>query len=270
MTRRESDAVTGGHGDAENSSRSPHLPVSPSPRLRVLLVDDHRLFLEGLRNLLTSEGIEVVGLAHDGLEALAAARRLQPDVILMDIQMPRCDGVAATRLIKAEMPACKIVMLTMSENEQDLFEAVKSGASGYLLKRLDAEEFFAYLAELQTGHPPFSPGLAEKILKEFAHQGIRPEDGPSPASAAAAPVEDSPGDEAQEGSLSGRQVQILTLVARGQTYRQVADTIGIAERTVKYHMAEILDRLHLDNRAQVIAYAARMGLTGRGGDAVME
>jgi len=156
-------------------------------------------------------------------------------------------------------------MLTMSENEQDLFEAVKSGACGYLLKRLDAEEFFAYLAELQAGHPPFSPGLAEKILAEFAHQGVRPEDWAPPASAATAQVEGSPGREAQEGPLSPRQTQILTLVAQGQTYRQVADTIGIAERTVKYHMAEILDRLHLDNRAQVIAYAARMGLTERHG-----
>jgi two-component system NarL family response regulator len=234
--------------------------------MRVLLVDDHRLFLEGLRNLLTSEGLEVVGVAYDGLEAFTAARRLQPDVILMDIQMPRCDGVAATRLIKAEMPACKIVMLTMSENEQDLFEAVKSGASGYLLKRLDADEFFAYLSELQAGHPPFSPGLAEKILREFAHQGARPENRPPLESPVPTQARGLPGSEAREGGLSDRQVQILTLVAQGQTYRQVADTIGIAERTVKYHMAEILERLHLDNRAQVIAYTARMGMTGRTND----
>lgn len=231
--------------------------------MRVLLVDDHRLFLEGLRNLLISEGIEVVGLVYDGLEALAAARHLQPDVILMDIQMPRCDGVAATRLIKAEMPACKIVMLTMSENEQDLFEAVKSGASGYLLKRLDAEDFFTYLAELQAGHPPFSPGLAEKILQEFSHPSHRSENGPSTV---ATPADGVHAEAGQEASLSPRQTQILTLVAQGQTYRQVAETIGIAERTVKYHMAEILERLHLDNRAQVIAYAAHMGLTERRGD----
>jgi DNA-binding NarL/FixJ family response regulator len=238
---------------------SDSLRVPASPRLRVLLVDDHRLFLEGLRNLLTAEGIEVVGQAYDGLEALAAARHLRPDVILMDIQMPRCDGVAATRLIKAEMPACKIVMLTMSENEQDLFEAVKSGASGYLLKRLDAEEFFAYLAELQADHPPFSPGLAEKILQEFSHPSPRTETRlPQDATQA----DDSHAEAGQEGALSSRQMQILTLVAQGQTYHQVADTVGIAERTVKYHMSEILDRLHLDNRAQVIAYAARMGMAG--------
>ncbi len=228
--------------------------------MRVLLVDDHRLFLEGLRNLLTSEGIEVIGQAHDGLEALAAARRLRPDVILMDIHMPRCNGLCATRLIKAEMPECNIVILTMSEEEQELFEAVKSGASGYLLKRLDAEEFFTYLAELQAGHPPFSPGLAEKILQEFAHASLRREVSSPPS---ATPGYDLPTEDGEEASLSPRQMQILTLVSQGQTYRQVAQTIGIAERTVKYHMTEILARLHLDNRAQVIAYATRLGLTSK-------
>jgi DNA-binding NarL/FixJ family response regulator len=229
--------------------------TAPAQAPRLLLVDDHPLFLEGLRNLLISEGLQVVGLAHDGLEALAQARHLHPDVILMDIQMPRCDGVAATRLIKAELPDCKIVMLTMSEDDQDLFEAVKSGASGYLLKRLDAAEFFAYLAELQAGHPPFSPGLAEKILKEFSQQAAHPAAQPAPAGAILPLTE-----EIQEAEPSSRQMQILTLVAQGKTYRQVAGTIGISERTVKYHMAAILERLHLQNRAQVIAYAARMRL----------
>jgi two-component system NarL family response regulator len=164
--------------------------------------------------------------------------------------------VAATRLIKAELPEIKIVMLTMSEDERDLFEAVKSGASGYLLKRLDAAEFFSYLAELQAGHPPFSPGLAEKILKEFSSQTLRPEIPPDSAQSDGAQEKGG-----QVSELSSRQLQILTLVAQGQTYRQVAETIGLAERTVKYHMAEILERLHLQNRAQVIAYAARKGLT---------
>ncbi|MFU8826463.1 MAG: response regulator transcription factor [Brevefilum sp.] len=218
--------------------------------LRVMLVDDHNLFLEGLRNLLVSEGVPVVGMAHDGYAALKLARQVKPDVILMDIHMPRCDGVAATRLIKAELPEIKIVMLTMSEDEGDLFEAVRSGASGYLVKSLDADDFFAYLKELQTGHPPFSPGLAEKILRAFSGQ----------------PSRMKPGDEESSGcpeakELSPRQMQILTLVAQGQTYREIAATLSIAERTVKYHMGEILDCLHLQNRAQVIAYAARMGLT---------
>jgi len=236
------------------------MPDTPLPPLRVLLVDDHPLFLEGLRNLLLSEGIEVMGMAHDGLEALAQARRLHPDVILMDINMPGCDGVCATRLIKAEMPECKIVMLTVSEDDQDLFEAVKSGASGYLIKRLEAAEFFRYLAELQAGHPPFSPGLAEKILQEFTHQEVKPEAQPAPPDPVTAQADQARADESQDAALSPRQLQILALVAQGQTYHQVAGTIGIAERTVKYHMAETLERLHLHNRAQVMAYAARMGL----------
>jgi two-component system NarL family response regulator len=238
-----------------------------SPRhdlpLRVLLVDDHSLFLEGLRNLLVTEGIQVVGLAKDGLEALAQARHLRPDVILMDIQMPRCDGVCATRLIKAELPECKVVILTISEDEQDLFEAVKSGASGYLLKRVDATDFFVYLNELQAGHPPFSPGLAEMILKEFSHQAVKPETKTIQSDPIAVQSDQARANESQGTPLSPRQSQILTLVAQGQTYSQVAVTIGIAERTVKYHMAEILDRLHLQNRAQVIAFAAQSGLVPR-------
>lgn len=224
-------------------------------KLRVMLVDDHNLFLEGLENLLNSEGIQVIGVAQDGLEALAKARQLKPDVILMDIHMPRCDGVSATRLIKAEMEDTKIVMLTMSEDEADLFEAVRSGASGYLLKNLDAEEFFDYLNDLQEGHPPFSPGLAEKILKAFSTQATKPvrkvinenltENAPKIAG---------------DVRLSPRQTQVLTLVAQGQTYREVAATLSISERTVKYHMGEILNCLHLQNRAEVIAYAVRMGL----------
>ncbi len=227
--------------------------------MRVLLVDDHPLFLEGLRNLLESEGIEVAGLANDGLEALSEARRLHPDVILMDIQMPRCDGVAATRLIKAEMPEIKIVMLTMSEEEDDLFEAVKSGASGYLLKRLDAERLFEFLADLNSGQPPFSPGLAAKVLEEFAHMAAQLPPRP-PENAPAVPADIAGGT-----ALSARQRQILTLVAQGQTYKQVAQTIGIGERTVKYHMAEILEHLHLRNRADVIAYAAQARLVPRTG-----
>ncbi|MFO7917071.1 MAG: response regulator transcription factor [Anaerolineae bacterium] len=238
---------------------------APRQPLRVLLVDDHALFLEGLRNLLTTEGIQVVGVAHDGLQALTQARRLQPDVILMDIQMPRCDGLAATRLIKAEMPACRIVMLTMSEDEEDLFEAVKSGASGYLLKNLDAPAFFTYLSELQAGHPPFSPGLAERILREFGRQAANSEARTPPPDHVIAETDGSPANDLQiiqatPHTLSPRQVQILTLVAQGKTYRQAGQIIGIAERTVKYHMARILEHLHLQNRAQVIAYAARTGL----------
>jgi two-component system NarL family response regulator len=208
--------------------------------MKVLLVDDHALFLEGIKNLLTARGIEVVGAAHDGLEALARARALRPDVILMDIQMPRCDGLAATRLIKAEMPEIKIVMLTMSEDDAHLFDAIKSGASGYLLKNLDASEFFDLLDGLMRGQAPLSRGLSAKILSELAR--------PAPVETSATP------------ELTDRQVEVLSLVAQGLTYKQVGEKLFLTESAIKYHMGEILARLHLQNRAQVIAYAARAGL----------
>jgi two-component system NarL family response regulator len=213
--------------------------------MKILLVDDHPLFLEGLQNLLTARGIEVVGTASDGLEALEKARTLRPDVILMDVQMPHCDGLAATRLIKAEMPTVKIVMLTVSEEDEDLFEAIKSGASGYLLKSLDARGFFELLSGLTRGEAPLSPGLANRILGEFARQtgGTRV----------------TPEVEGVQ-ALTPRQIAVLTLVAQGLTYKEVGEALCLNERTVKYHMGQILERLHLENRAQVIAYAARMGL----------
>jgi DNA-binding NarL/FixJ family response regulator len=217
-----------------------------SPRLRVLLVDDHPLFLDGLRNLLTSRGIEVVGTARDGLEALDRARSLSPDLVLMDIRMPRCDGVAATRLIKAERPEILVVMLTMSAEDEDLFAAIKSGACGYLVKTLDTEEFFALFQSLAHGEAAFSPGLAARVLQEFAREGR--ESGQAETSSAAV------------GALSPRQVEVLTLVSQGMPYKEVAARLGLTERTIKYHMGEIMDRLHLENRAEVLAYARDTGL----------
>jgi DNA-binding NarL/FixJ family response regulator len=214
--------------------------------MKILLVDDHPLFLEGIQNLLTARGIEVVGTASDGLEALAKARVLHPDVILMDIQMPHCNGLAATRMIKAELPEIKIVMLTVSEEDEDLFEAIKSGASGYLSKGLDAGKFFEFLSGVVRGEAPLSPGLTAKILAEFARQA----NGQMTASKEA---EGTP-------EMSPRQIEILTLVAQGLTYKEVGDTLCLTERTIKYHMGEILRQLHLKNRAQLIAYATRMGL----------
>jgi len=216
--------------------------------MKVLLVDDHPLFLEGLQNLLAARGIEVVGTAGDGLEALEKARALRPDLILMDVQMPRCDGLAATRLIKAEMPTVKIVMLTVSEEDEDLFEAIKSGASGYLLKSLDADEFFQLLSGLEQGEAPLSPGLAARILEEFARSAAL-----AGLAAEAGKVTD----------LTPGQIEVLTLVAQGMTYREMGEALHLSERTIKYHMGEILKRLHLQNRAEVIAYAVRMGLVKR-------
>ena len=223
--------------------------------MNVLLVDDHGLLLEGLANLLEAHGIQVAGTARDGLQALALARTLRPDVILMDIRMPRCNGLEATRRIVAEMPGARIVMLTTSEDEQDLFEAVKAGAFGYLLKRMDAGELVECLDQAQQGIPPFSPGLAARLLHEFARTA-------APATAPqAAPVECS-----TEAHLTARQGEVLTLVAQGLGYKEVGARLGLTARTIKYHMAEIMEQLHLDNRAQVLAYAGRAGMAADGTD----
>ena len=212
--------------------------------MKVLLVDDHPLFLDGLRNLLAIRGLEVVGTAHDGLEALEKARALKPEVILMDIQMPHLDGLAATRLVKAELPDVKIVMLTMSESDEDLFEAIKSGACGYLLKAEDTEKFFELLMGLTRGEVPLSPGLASRVLEEFARQ-----------KGAGASLQQA---EEKKEALTPRQIEVLTLVAQGLTYKEVGAKLFLSERTIKYHMGEIIERLQLDNRQQVIEYARRM------------
>jgi len=135
--------------------------------VKVLLVDDSRLVLEGLQSLLEAHDIEVAGVATDGLASVDLACALRPDVILMDIRMPGCDGLEATRLIKARMPQARIVMLTTSADEDDLFEAIRSGACGYLVKSIDAESLVDALDQARQGIPPFSPGLAAKLLDEF-------------------------------------------------------------------------------------------------------
>ena len=222
--------------------------------MSVLLADDHRLLLEGLSNLLEAHNIQVAGLANDGLEAIKLARSLHPDVILMDIRMPRCDGLRATRVIKAEMPEIKIVILTTSTEDQDLFEAVKSGACGYLLKSMDAEELVEALDQVQQGIPPFSPGLAARLLSEFARLAPLPSAAPPPA---VPPPAAPPGP---PGRLTARQMEVLALVAEGLSYKEVGARLGLAPRTIKYHMSEIMAALHLEHRAQVLAYAGKIGM----------
>ncbi|MCX6545924.1 MAG: response regulator transcription factor [Acidobacteria bacterium] len=222
--------------------------------MRVLLADDNRLMLEGLQNLMEAHGIEVAGTAADGQEAVARARELKPDIILMDICMPRCDGLTATRLIKAEMPDARIVVLTTSAEDNDLFEAVKSGACGYLIKSINTEELIEALEQAQHGVPPFSPGLAARLLAEFGRLARQ-----APGESEATPAE----SEARPGhGLTPRHIQVLELVSRGQSYKEVGARLRLSSRTVKYHMAEIMARLHLENRAQVLAYAGRCGLIG--------
>ena len=218
--------------------------------MRILLADDHSLFLEGLQNLLHAGGYQVVGAARDGLEALQLARALHPDVILMDVRMPGCDGLAATRLIKAEMPECRVVMLTTSADDADLFEALKSGASGYLLKTLEPNQLFDYVAGLTRGEAPLSRELSARLLQEFVTQ----------AEALAEKTAASTGGAPPAVELTPRQREVLVLVADGLTYKEVGQALSLSESTVKYHMGEIVRRLHLKNREQVVAYARRSGL----------
>ncbi|HOS68490.1 MAG TPA: response regulator transcription factor [Bacillota bacterium] len=215
--------------------------------MRLMLVDDHSIFLEGLQYLLGTYGIEVAGTAGNGREAVMKARVLKPDIILMDIKMPELSGLDALKLIKAEMPDIKVVMLTTSEEDEDLFNAVKCGASGYLLKNTNAKELVDMLTDMEKGEAAFSPELASKVLKEFESYDNDKASQQEP-------------ENMSKTKLTERQLEVLELVAKGVTYKEVGDKLGLTERTVKYHMAKILELLHLENRAQVIAYAARVGL----------
>jgi Response regulator containing a CheY-like receiver domain and an HTH DNA-binding domain len=214
--------------------------------MKVLLVDDHILFLEGLTSLLTANGIEVAGTASSGPAALLQAEKLQPDVILMDICMPQGDGIEATRAIKSRFPGIKIVMLTVAQDNTHLFEAIKAGASGYLLKGLPKENFLASLAGLARGEAPLSPILATKLLAEFSQLEQK-----------VAAIETVA---AQTASLSTRQLDILKLAAKGYTYKEIGQHFCLAESTIKYHMGEITNRLHLKNRSQVLAFTASLNL----------
>ena len=211
--------------------------------MRVLIADDHPLFRDGIRAMLETRGIEVVGEARNGREAVDRARRLRPDVLLMDLSMPELNGLAATRLISAELPDVQVVILTGSEDETDLFEAIKSGAKGYLLKNLAAQQVVELLEGLARGEPALTPGLAKKLLDEFA----RPSSGSQRAS--------------QPDSLTEREREVLELLVQGVTStRELAERLVVTENTVKYHLRNMLDKLHVQNRAQVVAYAVRHGM----------
>ena len=211
--------------------------------MKVLLVDDHSLFRAGLASLLRAWGLEVVGQAGNGDEAIAKARELRPDLIFMDVSMPGRDGLEATRAIKAESPGIKIIILTVSDDEQHLFEAIKCGAEGYLLKNLQEDEFADLVEKISNGEPAMSPGLAKKLLREFARLKE---------------------DERQveiDGNLTAREQDVLEHVARGARNKEIAASLYISDNTVSYHMKNILSKLHLRNRAQVVAWALDHGFT---------
>ena len=217
--------------------------------MRVLIADDHILVRDGLRSLLEARGLEVVGEARNGREAVEAARSARPDIVLMDLAMPEMDGLTATRLIATDVPNVSVVVLTAAEDDANLFEAIKSGAQGYLPKNIESEQFFALLEGLSRGEPALTPGLARKVLGEFA-KGTPPD------------------AENPEPTLTEREHEVLELLVEGVTSnRELARRMMVSEPTVKYHLCNILDKLHLQNRAQVVAYALRHKLVDSPGPA---
>jgi len=216
--------------------------------ITVLMVDDHRLFREGVASMLQRAGerFRVVGEAGDGAQAQTLAPQLKPEIILMDIQMPHCSGLEATRALAPKLPDTKIVMLTVSDRDEDLFEAIKAGAKGYILKMsASASEMLMSLEMVAAGQVIFTPVMAAKLVTEFAAIA-RERLTVKPVSPMA---DDSP--------LTERERQVLELVAQGQTNKEIAASLSIAENTVRAHLRNILDKLHVHNRLQAAALARR-------------
>ena len=214
--------------------------------VKVLVVDDHTLFRRGIVTVLANqENISVVGEANNGLEAIEKAAELAPDVIVMDLNMPQCNGLEATQVLQARMPQINILVLTVSENEADLFRAIKFGATGYILKNTEPEELVQAIAHIAQGGVIISPVMAAKLLTEFK--------GSATGVKAKAAVD-------EEAALSPREDEVLRLVAQGATNKEIADSLFISENTVKTHLRNIMDKLHLANRSQAAAYAVKRGL----------
>jgi two-component system NarL family response regulator len=209
--------------------------------LRVLIVDDHALFRRGLQMVLASEpDIDVVGEASDGAEALDKAKALKPNVVLMDVRMPKRSGIEAAGAIRDELPEAKILMLTMSDEEADLYEAIKAGASGYLLKEISIEEVPDAIRSVWAGQSRISPSMASKLLSEFAAMSQRGGD-----------------VKAAGAQLTPREMQVLKLVAQGLNNKDIAEKLFISENTVKNHIRNILDKLHLHSRMEAVVYAVK-------------
>jgi DNA-binding NarL/FixJ family response regulator len=217
-----------------------------SEAIRVLIADDHTLLRRGLALVLdTEDDIEVVGEASDGAEALHKAEELAPDVVILDVRMPDTDGLAACAAIKRSVPSAKVIMLTSSDEEADLYEAVKSGASGYLLKSVLPHTIPDALRAVQRGESQVSPSMAAKLMTGFAALARGADAGPAPGPAAPAP------------KLTDREMEVLKLVATGRNNREIAKELFITENTVKNHVRNILEKLNLHSRMEAVVYAVR-------------
>jgi DNA-binding NarL/FixJ family response regulator len=214
-------------------------------KIQVLLADDHSLFREGLAGILNAQpDFEVVGEADDGLAAIVMAEELEPDLIVMDISMPGCDGVEATGRIKQKLPDVHIVMLTVRDEDEKLFEAIRNGAQGYLLKSIRSRDLVALLRGAVHGESAISPALGGRMLEEFrrlAQMEARFPDGGATA-------------------LTQREQEVLSQVAEGASDQEIADALSISIHTVKTHMRNILSKLHLSHRHEAALYALREGL----------
>ena len=208
--------------------------------MRILVADDHSLFRDGIISLIEAAGFEVVEQVGDGQAAVEAALHLRPDVVLMDIDMPRMNGLEALRLIKEKLPEIQVVMLTVSEDDADLFEAIKSGAQGYLLKSLNAGEFTEMLAGLQRGEAAMTRKTTARLMKGFST---------SP------PQQTKP-----VKSLTQREAELLRLVADGLSNKAIAQTLAVSENTVKYHLKNIMQKLDVQNRTEAVTHAIHAGL----------
>ena len=209
--------------------------VSPGAVTRVVIADDHAQYRRGMQIVVELEGTaRVVGEASNGDEALAVCTRLRPDIVLMDVRMPGVGGIEACRRIRWAVPETRIIMLTMSDEEDDLFEAIKAGASGYLLKDVPGEEVLAAIGRVGEGQAIIPASMAATLLTEFARRSLPP--------------------------LTDREVEVLRLVARGQANREIAEALVISENTVKNHVRNILEKLHLHSRVEAAVYAHQQHL----------
>ena len=218
----------------------------PDESIRLLVVDDHNLFRQGLIRILEDfPQLVVAGQAADGAEALAVVDAVRPDVVLMDLNMPVLSGPDATRRLNASYPAIPVIILTVSELDADLFDAIKAGARGYLLKNVGMAELLDAVQRVHRGEAIIAPSMAARLLDEFRKVAEQ------------APAEPIAGD---VDVLSEREVEVLRLVAQGMSNREIADALSLSEHTIKSHLANILDKLHLRSRAHAAAYAVQVGL----------